>query len=92
MLAGPRFEGHVVIGRSQMRFFAPVPGTLHARCRFPPAVERAELAAALAARGRARISLAVVLGTMDGGELPEQARFDGRFVALARPGGPGTGS
>lgn len=85
MLAGPRFDGHVVIGRSHMRFLAPVPGTLHARCRFPPPAEQAELASALAARGRARIDLVVVIGTMDNGALPEQARFEGRFVALGQP-------
>lgn len=86
MVAGPRFDGHVVIGRSHMSFLSPVPGALHARCLFPSAPKQAAVQSALAARGRARIDLVVTIGTIADGRLPEQARLEGRFVALGQPG------
>jgi thioesterase domain-containing protein len=82
--AGPAFDGHMVIAESRMRFLAPVPGPLHARCAFPPEFRQRAFRSRIAERGRARLDLEVIIGENGGASgTRDQARFEGRFVALA---------
>jgi thioesterase domain-containing protein len=81
IIAGADFDGHMVIGDSRMRFLAPVPGPLHARCPLPPVFRQRAFRSRIADRGRARLDLEVIIADHPGER--EQARFEGRFVALA---------
>jgi thioesterase domain-containing protein len=81
--AGPGFDGHMVISHSRMRFFTPVPGPILARCPLPPAFRQRAFRSRIADRGRARLDLEVIIGERSGTfGAGEQARFEGRFVAL----------
>lgn len=71
---------HVVVRESQMRFLAPVNGELVAEAAMPSAAAVATFRMGLRERGRARLTVPVVVrGT---GDAPA-ARFIGEFVALA---------
>ncbi len=88
VVAGREFGGHMVIGDSRMRFLAPVPGILRARCPLPPGFRQRAFRSRIAERGRARLDLEVIIA--EDPDATEQARFEGRFVALAsRPAGAG---
>jgi thioesterase domain-containing protein len=72
----------VVIGACQMRFLAPVEGELIATAAWPDPGTVAAFRTRLATEGRARLVVAVDIGTL--GESAA-ARFSGEFVARVEP-------
>jgi thioesterase domain-containing protein len=79
---------HVVIRDAQMRFLEPVRGELSAVATRPSAGAVAAFHATLAARGRARLTVPVIIrGPGDS----VAARFVGEFVALVRAGASAPG-
>jgi thioesterase domain-containing protein len=86
--AGDPEAYHVVIRDAQMRFLEPVAGELLAEAARPTAGAVAAFHATLAQRGRARLTVPVIIrGPGDS----VAARFVGEFVALARQGGGASG-
>ena len=80
--AGTPGARHVVIRDAQMRFLAPVSGELLAQATMPTPAASAVFRAALADRGRARLTVPVeIRGPGDS----VAARFIGEFVAFGQP-------
>jgi thioesterase domain-containing protein len=68
----------VVVAAARTEFIAPVTGELVATAAWPPPDVVADLRAALATRGRARLRVEVEIAAADGSTA---ARFSGEFVA-----------
>lgn len=81
MSAGPPGTCHVVVREAQMRFLVPVSGELIAEAGMPQAAATATFRMALRERGRARLTVPVVIR---GPNESPAARFVGEFVAFAR--------
>jgi thioesterase domain-containing protein len=79
--AGPPGACHVVVREAQMRFLVPVSGELIAEADMPRGAAVAAFRMGLQERGRARLTVPVVI--RGPGESPA-ARFVGEFVAFAR--------
>lgn len=80
MAADPAGAPHVVIRDAQMRFIEPVSGELIAEAAVPSAGAVAAFRTALAQRGRARLTVGVIIR---GPAESVAARFVGEFVAFA---------
>ena len=80
--AGTPGARHVVVRDARMRFDHPVTGELRARAAMPSPEYAAAFRAVLAARGRARLAVAVKIVGESG---LVAARFEGEFVAFGAP-------